>query len=753
MQKNLIIIGGGALQVPLIETAYSMGLHPIVFDMSSDAVGMRLKYVEPVIMSTRDIEGCVRTAKTLRDTRPIHGVVTAGTDASRAVSAIAAALDLPGIRYTDAEAASNKVMMRKRLRAHNIPAPSFRAVWSLKEAREAMDDLEFPLVLKPAENMGARGVIKISGRDEMQAAYAHTRRFSPTGEMILEEFMDGPELSVDALAFDGEVRITGIADRIIAREPYFIELGHNMPSSLPGEILEEAEAVMKGGMRALGIHTGAGKGDLKVTKSGVKVGEIAARLSGGFMSSHTYPLHSGVNLLRAAIQIALGERPDDLEPKWNRCAIERGIIGTPGKILTISGAGEMKRVAHIAEVCLTRRADDIIPQPTSNIDKCGHVIACAPSLDEAERAVSEAMERFELIVDDTFSVEWKRVEERARLRFGSPVCHVCKSCDGENCASGVPGMGGVGRMTSFRDNVRALEEIKIVPKYIRKHTPADTTIELFGRKFEHPIFAAPMTGTVTNMNGALDEYDFTRILLQAGREAGGIAFVGDGASPERYRTILRALGDTDGFGILICKPREDRTALRERFRLASEMPLAAVGMDIDAITIRTMEMKNLNGSSFDADELRRIRDGIRIPFILKGIVSVEDADQALRAGVDAIVVSNHGGRILDDMPGTARILPEIVRHVNRRIPVLVDGGIRSGMDAFKMIALGADAVLVGRPLAIAAVGGEVPGVKYLITRYAEELKKAMNVTGARTIRDIDSDYIFRTDQPGRMVKS
>ena len=742
MDKRLIVIGGGFLQVPLIETAKSMGLHVTVFDMSHEAPGMKIAD-ENVLMSTRDIDGCVREAKKIHEIIQFNGVTTAGTDASRAVAAIAGALDLPGIRYADAEAASNKVLMRKRLSSAGVPGPRFFPIWSLKEAREAMDELAFPLVMKPADNMGARGVIKIRSREEMNSAFRHSKKFSPTGQMILEEFMEGPELSIDALAFSGEIVITGIADRIIEREPYFIEIGHNMPSALDADILKEAVKVMKSGMTALGIHTGAGKGDLKVTPEGVKIGEIAARLSGGFMSSHTFPLHSGINLLRAAIQIALGETPDGLKPSKNLVSIERSILGSPGKILSIGGRDQMMKVKNVHDVFLTKKPGDIILEPTSNIDKCGHVVISALSLEDAEKSFQKAMEYFELAVDDTFSVDWKKVEERARHRFGQQVCHVCKVCDGESCASGIPGMGGAGNMSTFHDNSRALSEIKILPQYIREKVAPDSTFEFLGRKFEYPVFIAPMTGASTNMNDAIGEYDLAKYLLLGAREAGSIAFLGDGASPDRYLTVLKALSEVEGFGILICKPRADSAAIVERFRMAEEISAAAVGIDIDAVSLKTMEMKNISGSSKSFDELRKLRDSTKLPFILKGIMSVSDAELAIKAGVDSIVVSNHGGRILDEMPGTARILSDIVKFVNNRIPVLVDGGIRSGMDVFKMNALGANAVLVGRPMAIAAVGGEISAVKYLLSRYGSELKKTMSICGTQNISSINEKYIIK----------
>lgn len=746
MKRNLIIIGGGFLQIPLIDTARSMGLHTIVFDMSADAPGMQ-RADQTVLMSTRDIDGCVREARKLRQLLPIHGVVTAGTDASRAVAAIAGALELPGIRYADAEAASNKVLMRKRLRAHGAPIPGFYSVWSLKEARDAMDELTFPLVLKPADNMGARGVIKVSHRDEIYAAFRHAKKYSPTGEMILEEYMQGPELSVDALAWNGNFRITGVADRIIAREPYFIELGHNMPSALSPEILAEAERVMFAGMRALGIHTGAGKGDLKVTQDGVKIGEIAARLSGGFMSSHTYPLSSGVDLLRAAIQIALGEEPDALEPRRQRVAIERGILGAAGKIVSLEGKNAMEATPGVALVHFTRKPGDVAPEITSNIDKIGHILAVGETLAEAEAAADAALAKMQLVVDESYAVDWKRIEERARLRFTDRVCWVCKNCDGANCASGVPGMGGVGRMTTFQDNSRALSELRILPRYIREAVQPDITVELFGRKFETPIQFAPMTGAVTNLQGAVDEYDFARNLLAAARDAGSIAWIGDGASPGKYRIMLDALAAVDGFGIVIFKPRADSAALAERFAAAEAAGVLAVGMDIDAISFRTMELQRQSTIARGVDALRALRESTRLPFILKGVMTPEDAEAAISAGVDAIVVSNHGGRVLDDMPGTARVLPAIAAQAARRIAVLADGGIRSGQDAFKMLALGARAVLVGRPAAIAVAGGEAPAAKHLLLRYSDELRRTLAICGAATPGDLDASFLLRDPPP------
>jgi biotin carboxylase len=733
--KTILIIGGGLLQVPIIQTAKTMKLKTLVADMNPNSIGFQIAD-EKIIMSTKDVEGMVRESKKYCLSQSIHGVITAGTDASMTVAAVASAIGLPGIRFVDAEAASNKVKMRQRLKEHGLPIPRFAPVWSLQDAKEAIDSLTFPLVMKPADNMGARGVIKVNHKDEIPHAFRHAKKFCPTGELILEEYMDGPELSVDALAFDGQIRMTGIADRIIEREPFFIEVGHNMPSALSPKVLKEVEEVMSGGMRALGIHLGAGKGDIKVTKEGVKIGEIAARLSGGFMSAFTYPLSTGVNLNRAAILIALGETPDNLEPVINRVSIERSLLSPAGKLIQIHGTEETKKIDGVNEVFIQSKPGDIIKEPTNNIDKSGHVIITADSLFEAEEIFKKVKQTVRFEVDEVFSVSEKEIADSARLRFGKDICWVCKVCDGVNCASGVPGMGGVGRMETFKDNYTAFQEYQIVPRYIRDHVTPQIESNFLNYVLKTPIMSAPMTGVGTNMNFVMSDADYAQIVTRSFFQNGSLAWLGDGASPEKYKIMLGALDKVGGKGILICKPRADEKMLLDRLLEAESIGLLAVGMDIDAVNFKTMSVKNLSSIARNIESLAKLKEKIKIPFILKGIMSLEDSKLALEFGFDAIVVSNHGGRVLDGMPGTARVLPKIAEFLKGKIPVIVDGGIRSGMDVFRALALGADSILVGRPVAISVVGGEDAGVRYLLNRYTDELKQSMSIVGATHLSEI-----------------
>ena len=230
--KRIIIIGAGLLQVPAIQIAKEMGLYTIVFDYNKDAPGMQIADY-PMIVSTRDVDGSVRAARDLSQKMEIHGVITVGTDASTTVAAVANALGLPGNRFEDAYAASNKIRMRERFKKNNVPQPNFFPVWNYEEAMDAYKHLNTPVVVKPADNMGARGVMKVSSESDVLAAFNRAKSASPSGEVIMEEFMDGPELSIDMLIYNDEIYVTGVADRIIVVENGSVTKDGNRDEILP----------------------------------------------------------------------------------------------------------------------------------------------------------------------------------------------------------------------------------------------------------------------------------------------------------------------------------------------------------------------------------------------------------------------------------------------------------------------------------------------------------------------------------------
>jgi len=314
-------------------------------------------------------------------------------------------------------------------------------------------------------------------------------------------------------------------------------------------------------------------------------------------------------------------------------------------------------------------------------------------------------------------------------------CRVCPVCDGKVCAGEVPGMGGVGSGAGFRANLEALARYRLNMRTIHAARNPDTTLTLFGLTLKTPILAAPMTGTPYNMGGALTEREFIGAIIAGSKLAGSLGFSGDGADPAMYDSGIEAIAAEDGWGIPIIKPRA-QDAILERIRRAEAAGAPAVGVDIDGAGLVTMALTGQPVGPKTPDEIKDLVTATRLPFILKGIMTVDEAELAVEAGVAGIVVSNHGGRILDHTPGVAEVLPEIVAAVGDRIVVLADGGVRSGVDALKLLALGARAVLVGRPLVIGAFGGGAEGVRIMLEQMTAELRQAMILTGCPTLNEI-----------------
>ncbi|MGL4913593.1 MAG: alpha-hydroxy-acid oxidizing protein [Romboutsia sp.] len=321
-------------------------------------------------------------------------------------------------------------------------------------------------------------------------------------------------------------------------------------------------------------------------------------------------------------------------------------------------------------------------------------------------------------------------------------CKVCKVCNGVVCAGQVPGMGGKGSGSSFLENNKSLENVKINMRVIHNVTAPDTSIELFGKKMDAPIFAAPITGTTLNMGGKISERDYIKPVVEGCINAGIYAMVGDTAVDAFLIENLSVLKEHNGEGIVFIKPWENEDIIR-KIKLAEECGAFAVGVDVDACGLVTLSMHGKTVQPKNVEMIKELKNSTKLPFILKGIMTVEDALMAVEAGVDAIVVSNHGGRVLDCTPGAADVLPSIAKAVKGKVTILADGGVRTGVDVLKMIGLGADAVLVGRPFVTASFGGATDGVETYINKLKNELSSTMILTGCQTIDEIDSKVIFK----------
>jgi isopentenyl diphosphate isomerase/L-lactate dehydrogenase-like FMN-dependent dehydrogenase len=323
-------------------------------------------------------------------------------------------------------------------------------------------------------------------------------------------------------------------------------------------------------------------------------------------------------------------------------------------------------------------------------------------------------------------------------------CRVCPECNGVACRGEIPGFGGLRTGASFMRNVQALKEYGLIMRSMAGVEEPDTTTEVFGQKLALPVLIAPVGGIVLNAKVDGDpqkvEEDYCDAVTQGAIDAGTIAFTGDSGAAYMYASGIRACKAHPGQVIPTIKPRDDE-AIIERAKLAEEAGAPAVASDIDAATLINMRIFGQPVGPKSPASIKKIAESVKIPFIVKGIMSKDEAIACVEAGAKGIVVSNHGGRILDGMAGTADVLPEIAAAVKGKITIFVDGGVHTGEDVLKMLALGADAVLIGRPAAVAAIGGGREGVKIILDDFQHQLSDAMMMTGVATVKDVDMSIL------------
>ena len=336
-------------------------------------------------------------------------------------------------------------------------------------------------------------------------------------------------------------------------------------------------------------------------------------------------------------------------------------------------------------------------------------------------------------------MNWQEIKKIAKEKL-KPYCRVCPVCNGVACAGEVPGMGGVGTGSSFKANFEALNRIKLNLLTIHDVRNPDKEIEFLGQKLSLPVMAAPITGTTYNMGGAITEDVYTQEVIVGSIMAGTVGWTGDGADPLMYGSGIDAIKKNDGKGIPIIKPRAQDEIIK-RIRLAEEAGALAVGVDIDGAGLVTMALKGQPVSPKSPSEIEELVKATKLPFILKGIMTLKEAEIAYNLGVSAIVVSNHGGRILDHTPGVAEVLPEIADKLKGKITIIADGGVRSGVDVLKLLALGADAVLIGRPVVVAVFGGGREALKLYFDTIKSELKQAMLLTGVASVKNVPKEIL------------
>ena len=336
-------------------------------------------------------------------------------------------------------------------------------------------------------------------------------------------------------------------------------------------------------------------------------------------------------------------------------------------------------------------------------------------------------------------MNYKDVLINAKSCIGQ-YCKACVECNGKACKNQIPGPGAKGVGDTAIRNYDKWKEIRVNMDTLTENKPVDMSCDLFDRKFKYPFFAGPVGAVNLHYGEKYDDMTYNNLLVSACANEGILAFTGDGTNPDVMKGATTAIKNVGGLGIPTIKPWNIDT-IKEKIELVKKSNAIAVAMDIDAAGLPFLKNMNPPAGAKSVEELKEIIEISNLPFIVKGIMTVKGALKAKEAGAYAIVVSNHGGRVLDQCPSTAEVLEDIVKAVGDSMKVFVDGGIRSGVDVFKALALGADGVLICRTFVTALYGGEEAGVKSYIQKLASELEDTMAMCGAYPINEITRDMI------------
>ena len=335
---------------------------------------------------------------------------------------------------------------------------------------------------------------------------------------------------------------------------------------------------------------------------------------------------------------------------------------------------------------------------------------------------------------------WDTVQKNAKEALCGK-CHVCPVCNGRACAGKTPGPGGKGSGKTFMRNYDFLHEhIRIHMDVLTGPLTPDTSLTLFGRNLSLPVLAAPIGMVSLNLSERLNEYTYAKAVLEGMVMAGSLGFTGGGPFDDCFFGPIKAIEEMNGAGIPNLKPW-CQDLIFERMAIAEKTGAPAFVIDIDSAGLPHANLARDSIEYKSEADLAEIVERSKICFVVKGIMTPPAAERAVQAGVSAIVVSNHGGRVMDEGLSTAEMLPEICKAVGRKAKILVDGGVRSGADVFKMLALGADAVLIGRPYSVAAYGGGAEGVCLYTQKIQNELIDVMRMTGCARLSNITEDKI------------
>ncbi len=396
-KRKLMILGASVLQTPGIKKAKEMGLEVYAVDMNPEAEGFEFAD-EKLVISTIDIPKILEAAKECE----IDGIMTLATDMPmRAVATVAQELKLVGISVDSSLKATNKAMMRVCLKENGVPVPDFYKVSNFDEYKEAVSKFTKPFVVKPADSSGSRGIYLIDNLENTELinnAYKYSYEFSRCGDVVVEEYMRGKEVSVETLSVNGEVTVLQITDKLTTGAPYFVEMGHSQPTKHSPEIAKKISEVAIAAVKAIGIENGPSHTEIMVTEDGPKIVEIGARMGGDCITTHLVPLSTGIDMVKNTISIALGEQTD-IEPKFNKGSAIRYFNVPQGVIKEIDGIVEAEKIEGVKQISFVKTIGDSVTEINSSGARVGFVIAQGENADDAVAICEKAINTIKITVE------------------------------------------------------------------------------------------------------------------------------------------------------------------------------------------------------------------------------------------------------------------------------------------------------------------------------------------------------------------
>lgn len=391
--KRLFILGASVLQLPAIQKAKEMGLYVAVADFDPKAVGIPYadKFYE---VSTIDEEGIYQAAKDFR----ADGIMTLATDMPmRSVAYATSKLGLTGITYDTAIKSTDKGEMIKAFEVAGVEHPWYFILAKSTSLKEVENRVTYPCISKPLDNAGSRGVMLIHSHDELKEAIDYSSTNGRKGGVIIEEYLQGNEVSVEIIVIDGDIHVLQVTDKLTTGAPHFVEMGHSQPSRLEEENIEAIRDLAKRAVKAVGIMNGPAHVEIMQTKNGPKMIELGARMGGDNITTHLVPLSTGIDMVKATIQLALGEKPD-VEAKFEKGAAIRYFKEQSGVISNIGGVKGAEQMEGVKQITMIKKIGDSIGVIGSSVDRIGFVIAQGITATDAVERCERAIDQIQITV-------------------------------------------------------------------------------------------------------------------------------------------------------------------------------------------------------------------------------------------------------------------------------------------------------------------------------------------------------------------